>query len=113
MLWCPLNSRLNSSTRCELGAAIVTMLAPVAVNIRIDNATVVEKGNQIINHLKRRTSEMWHDDWGRKILGGRASCLHRPTPFKTRWAMMKDGDLWEPSPTLCCGEVRTPSPSPR
>ena len=41
MLWCPFNSRLNSSTRCELGAAITALLAPYPVNIGIDNATVV------------------------------------------------------------------------
>ena len=44
MLWCPFNSRLNSSTRCELGAAIVALLSPLNINIGIDNATVVKKG---------------------------------------------------------------------
>ena len=43
MLWCPFNSTLNSSTRCELGAAIVALLSPLNINIGIDNATVVNK----------------------------------------------------------------------
>ena len=95
MLWCPFNSRLNSSTRTELGAAILTLLAPLTAHIGIDNAAVVQTGNQIINHLRRRTKERGFDDEGRGILGGRASSLHKSTPFKQRWAMMKNGDLWE------------------
>ena len=35
------------------------------------------------------------DGRGIGILGGRASALHKPLPFKTRWAMLKNGDLWE------------------
>ena len=48
MLWTPFSSRLNSSTRCELGAVILALLAPFAINIGVDNATVVDKGNAII-----------------------------------------------------------------
>ena len=48
MIWCPFNSRLNSSTRCELGAAILALLSPYNINIGIDNATVVKNGNAII-----------------------------------------------------------------
>ena len=29
MMWSPFNARLNSSTRCELGAAIVAMVSPL------------------------------------------------------------------------------------
>ena len=57
MLWCPFNSRLNSSTRTELGAAILTLLAPITAHIGIDNAAVVQTGSQIINHLRRRAKE--------------------------------------------------------
>ena len=32
-LWCAFNTSLNSSTRCELGAAILAMLAPRLLNI--------------------------------------------------------------------------------
>ena len=95
MLWCPFNSRLNSSTRCELGAAIIALLAPYLVNIGIGNAAVVERGNEIINHLRRQEVEERYDEQGRKRLGGKKSILHRPTPYKQRWAQMKDGDLWE------------------
>ena len=54
MLWCPFNSSLNSTTRCELAAATLALLAPVPVNIGIDNATVVLKGNRIIKHERRK-----------------------------------------------------------
>ena len=95
MTWCPFNSRLNSSTRTELGAAILTLLAPIAAHIGIDNAAVVKTGGQIIEHLRRRAKERWFDDEAKRKLGSRASSLHKPTPFKERWAMMKNGDLWE------------------
>ena len=95
MTWCPFNSRLNSSTRTELGAAILTLLAPFAAHIGIDNSAVVQTGTKIIDHLRRRAKERWYDDKGIGILGGKASSLHKPTPFKERWAMMKNGDLWE------------------
>ena len=29
------------------------------------------------------------------MLGGAKSKLHRQTPYKHKWAQMKDGDLWE------------------
>ena len=45
LLWCSFNASLNSSTRCELAAAIIAVLAPQAVNIAIDNANVVKKGS--------------------------------------------------------------------
>ena len=57
MLWAPFNARLNTSTRCELGAAIVALLAPCGINIGIDNAAVVSKGNLIIYHLRRQAEE--------------------------------------------------------
>ena len=57
MLWCPFNSSLNSSTRCELAAAIIAMLGPYPVNIGIDNVNVVLKGNEIIQHERRREKE--------------------------------------------------------
>ena len=28
-------------------------------------------------------------------MGGRLSPLHRETPFKKRWSLMKDGNLWQ------------------
>ena len=54
MLWNSFNTRLNSSTRCELGAAIIALLSPLTVNIGIDNATVVKRGNEIISHLRKQ-----------------------------------------------------------
>ena len=95
MLWCSFNSSLNSSTRCELAAAILALLAPRPVNIGIDNATVVLKGNNIIKHERRRNEEARHGKDGRLLLGGTKSVLHRPNPTKKMWSQEKDGDLWE------------------
>ena len=94
MLWCPFNSRLNSSTRCELGVAILTLLSPYSINNGIDDATVVKEGNEIIQHLRRQEKEEMYDAEGRRKLGGSMSVLHRAAPFKQRWAPMRDGDLW-------------------
>ena len=55
----------------------------------------MEKGNQIINHLRRQADEQFVDIKGNKLIGGRSSSLHRKSPFKLRWALMQDGDLWE------------------
>ena len=81
MLWATFNAKLNTSTRCELGAAIVALLSPYGVNIGIDNAAVVDKGNQIINHLRRQADEQLMDNKGDKLIGGRTSSLHRKSPF--------------------------------
>ena len=97
MLWTPFNARLNTSTRCELGAAILALLAPHGINIGIDNSAVVDKGNTIIHHLRRQAEEELFDRRGSKLLGGSLSTLHRSSPFKLRWALMQDGDLWEVS----------------
>ena len=56
LLWCPFNSLLNSSTRTELGAAIVALIPAVPVNIGIDNAAVVGTGNQLIKYFDERAT---------------------------------------------------------
>ena len=71
------------------------MLVPQPVNIGIDNVTVVLKGNEIIQHERRREKEERISTNGRRMLGGTKSRLHRQTPYKQKWASMKDGDLWE------------------
>ena len=80
MLRCAFNSSLNSSTRCELAAAILALLSPFPLNIVIDNATVVGKGNEIIQHLRRRGTEARVDAKGQNMLGGTKSILHREAP---------------------------------
>ena len=77
MLWCPFNSKLNSSTRCELGATLLAMVAPVAAHLGVDNATVVLKGTQIIQHLRKRISVIRHTAAGIMILGdGLHTCIN-------------------------------------
>ena len=90
MLWNAFNTRLNSSTRCELGAAILALLSPINVNIGIDNATVVKKRDEIINHLRRQEAVDRRDAKGNNKLGGTFSILHRPSPYKQGWAQMRD-----------------------
>ena len=50
MLWCAFNTLIISSTRCELGAAFVSMPKGVALRIGIDNAAVVSIGAKIIGN---------------------------------------------------------------
>ena len=93
--WRPFNARLNSSTRCELRATLLVLVAPVVTHLGVDNAAVVLKGVQIIRHLLRRNNEASFTEDGTKILGGRTSSLDKPSPFKERWALVKHGDLWQ------------------
>ena len=66
---------------------MVGMLPPVQAT--------VEKGNKIIEHeLKRSDAKLFNDD-GSMRLGGRTSPLHRDSPWKKAWNLIKDGDLWE------------------
>ena len=53
------------------------------------------KGNEIIQHPRRREAKDRKDAKGQKLLGGTKSVLHREVPYKQSWALMKDGDLWE------------------
>ena len=95
MMWSPFNARLNSSTRCELGAAIVAMVSPYGLNIWIDNATVVERGNAIIEHQRKQLAHRNLDQQAAKRVGGGTARLHRTSPFKQRWALVQDGDPWQ------------------
>ena len=90
MFWCSFNASLNSSTRCELAAAIIAVLAPRAVNIAIDNANVVKTGNGIINHAKRREKEERRQGKS-MMLGGKSSVLHRSTPIQEKMSQIKYG----------------------
>ena len=95
MLWCSFNASLNSSTRCELAAAIIAMIAPRPVHIGIDNQTVVGKGTEIIQHERRRQEEDRYGKNGAMMFGGKRSRLHKKTPYKRGWAHTRDGDLWD------------------
>ena len=68
----------------------MALFAPKPVNIGIDNATVVLKGNNIIKHERTRNEEAMRGRDGRLLLGGRKSVLHRPNPAKTLWSQEKD-----------------------
>ena len=52
--WNAFNNLRNSSTRCEIGAAIMALQPPAPVNIGIDNKTCVEMGSRIINHASAK-----------------------------------------------------------
>ena len=47
----------NSSTRCEIGAAIVSMSPPVAVNIGIDSMAALKKGMTIKEHQEKKEKQ--------------------------------------------------------
>ena len=71
------------------------MLSPYGLNIGIDNATVVDRGNAIIMHQRKQMIHGSRDHNGTMQLGGGKSRLHKASPFKQRWALMQDGDLWQ------------------
>ena len=94
-MWCTFNDLQNSSTRCEIGGTLATMMRPVAVNIGVDNKATVDKGGAIIEHQKQRREHELKEKDGALKLGGFYSPLHRQSPWKKAWQLMKDGDLWK------------------
>ena len=52
--WAALDFERNSSTRFEIGATMLAMLPPEAVNIGTDSQGTLLKGNAIIEHLQKR-----------------------------------------------------------
>ena len=53
-MWNSFNGLSGSSTRCEIGAALIAMQPPVATHIGIDNKAVVDRGTELTNHHARR-----------------------------------------------------------
>ena len=92
-MWNILIGLRNSSTRCKIGATIVAMLAPIATHMGIDNAATIGKRNQIVEHLIKKESTQLRNPRGGLKLGGKISPLHRETPFRRKWHVMRDGDL--------------------
>ena len=82
MLWCPFNALLNSSTRCELAAAILAMTLGVPMRIGIDNLSVVRNGNAIIDDLREKHEARLWGSQGQMILGGKRSKLQSKSPYK-------------------------------
>ena len=94
-MWNCFSNLMNSSTRCEIGAALIAMLPNKAVNIGSDSLATVRKGNATIEHQKQRSYTRLYDEEGRMMLGGKTSHLHRESPWKRTWQLSKDGDVWE------------------
>ena len=47
-MWAPLNGTWHSSTRAELAALVMAMQIKAPIHIGIDNKTVVDKANKLI-----------------------------------------------------------------
>ena len=92
--WNVYNDLQNSSTRTEIGAALMAMQPKTEINVGIDNKATVNIGNTIIKHQIRRQDAKLREENGGLRLGGSISTLHRESPFKRIWALMKNGDLW-------------------
>ena len=92
--WGTFTALRGSSTRCEIATAMIAMLRQKAVHIATDSLALVRKGNAYLDHLRAREATKLKEDDGTLILGGRTSHLHRKAPWKQRWTLMKDGDLW-------------------
>jgi hypothetical protein len=94
-LWTCFNDTQNSSTRCELGAAILGINPPIPAHVGIDNQGLVSIGTQIIEHMEARQEARFKHEEGALRLGGTISPLQRTSPFKRLWSQFQDGDLWE------------------
>ena len=94
-MWNAFSKLKNSSTRCEIGAALIALTPARAVNIGVDKLAVVKKENAIIDHVKKKLEKNLHNEEGQMMLGGESSPLHREAPWRRPWALCKDGDLWQ------------------
>ena len=83
-----LTGHCGSSTRSELAAAIIALVAPGPVHIGTDSQAMMETMNKLL---------AWHETTRRKS----------KWPLKKPWAMVNDGDLWEQA----SGIVRQRGPS--
>ena len=92
--WNTFNNLKNSSTRTEIGASLLAMIPGKAANIGIDSLSTIIKGTAIIDHTRRRNEAKLRDEEGALLLGGEVTPLHRESPWKKCWQLMKDGDLW-------------------
>ena len=71
------------------------MLAPCPTHMGIDNIATVGKGNRVIEHLGKNEHTQFRTSKGGLKLGGKLSPLHRESPLKRKWHVMRDGDLWK------------------
>ena len=71
------------------------MLSERPVHIGTDSLALVKKGTAILEHQKNKNEAKLREQNGALILGGATSHLHRDSPWKQRWKLMKDGDLWQ------------------
>ena len=93
--WNAFNFLRNSSTRTEIGASLLARMPKKAVNIGIDSSSTIKKGEQIIEHETKTNKAKLRDEGGALLLGGENSPLHRESPWRKTWRLMKDGDLWQ------------------
>ena len=54
----------------------------------------IEKGMKIIEHAAKKSKAKLRDEEGALLLGGENTPLHRESPWRKGWRLMKDGDLW-------------------
>ena len=73
MLWNVFNQLKNSSTRCEIAATMIAMLASIATYMGIDNQATVGTGTQTIDHQRKKKGAKLRNEDGGMILGGSTS----------------------------------------
>ena len=70
-LWTKVSAYNGNSTRAELTAGLMALMAEGPVHIGSDSRAFVDRANAIINRI------------------------HKHKPFKKPWGVVSDGDLWE------------------
>ena len=91
-LWTIFNNLRNPDAKS--GWLLSQCSPPTPVNIGIDSDATVIKGTAIIDHEKEKAKAKFYNEDGSMNLGRKVSKLHRDTPWKKAWSLIKDGDLW-------------------
>ena len=94
-MWQTFNDLKGSSTRCEMGAMLLSRLREAPIHIGTDNQAMLTKLERMLNHASNKKQAELHTRDGRMKLGGHISPLHAETQFKKQWSQQQDGDLWE------------------
>ena len=81
-LWGTFTALRGSSTRCEIGTALIAMLRKRPVHIGTDSLALVRQGTTYLEHLQAINETKIKEEDGTLILGGRTSHLHRKTPWR-------------------------------
>ena len=65
-----------------------------AVHVGVNNLTTVTISNEMIEHIQDEQKAKLRGEEGEFMVRGNISHLHADTPFRRRWQVAKNEDLW-------------------